>query len=729
MGSFDFSMGAGSRIVGLILLVLVLVFAFAAWRRRPSRTQLALESLRILLALMGLLTLWRIEWKTVLPKPWREAIVVLEDRSQSMETRDVPGEEVGELIRRDAVLENLAAARWTAPLEERFALSREPFSEAAAAALPEERGTDLNGALARVLERGDSVRAVVVMTDGDWNEGGPPAEAARLLQQRGVPVFSVPLGGSIPLPDVALEEVSLPKQGAVGQPLLISFSLHNRLSRTLKTTITVSPDRGEPVHQDVVVEAGKQLDDSILWTPADEGVFQLQVAVPVEEGELRKDNNQETLAVEAKREALKVLVIDSVPRWEYRFLRNALSRDPGVTVRCLLFHPGLDPGGGLDYLDAFPPDKEAMGEYDVVFLGDVGLNPGQLTEEDLDRIKGLVEQQAGGLVFMPGLRGDQRTVWDSSLESLLPVRLDAGQAEGFGEETPFSLVLTGSGKSNLLTLLTDEVERNADVWRSLPGFYWHAPVLRSRPGSRVLAVHEARRNDAGRLPLLVTRPVGRGKVLFLGTDGAWRWRRGVEDRYHYRFWSQVVRWMAYQRHMANGERVRLMVSPERPRTGQLVTVNAVVMNDAGEPLDLPNVELEVIDPRSQLRKLPLDSDGTGWGAYHQRLSVEFSGSHALRIRLPDSGEVFETDLEVRPEIREKIGLPARPEVLEELAAITGGKVVAPGEVVDLVNQLEALPRPEPEVRRLQMWCHPLWMALFLGFFVFFWVGRKRLGLI
>src|SRR5438105_12925440 len=51
----------------------------------------------------------------------------------------------------------------------------------------------------------------------------------------------------------------------------------------------------------------------------------------------------------------------------------------------------------------------------------------------------------------------------------------------------------------------------------------------------------------------------------MGTDGAWRWRKGVEDKYHYRFWGQVVRWMAYQRNMVKGETMRLYYSPDQPR--------------------------------------------------------------------------------------------------------------------------------------------------------------------
>ena len=78
-----------------------------------------------------------------------------------------------------------------------------------------------------------------------------------------------------------------------------------------------------------------------------------------------------------KAEALKVLVIESYPRWEYRYLRNALERDPGVELSCLLFHPGLSKrGGGPGYLQEFPPTSEELAKYDVVFLGDVGVQPG-----------------------------------------------------------------------------------------------------------------------------------------------------------------------------------------------------------------------------------------------------------------------------------------------------------------------------------------------------------------
>ena len=183
----------------------------------------------------------------------------------------------------------------------------------------------------------------------------------------------------------------------------------------------------------------------------------------------------------------------------------------------------------------------------------VGVGENELTKENCVELQGLVEQQGSGLVFLPGSRGRIWSLQDTALGALMPVELDEVQPKGIGASAPARLALTSRGQGHLLTMLAANEQDNIAIWRQLPGFYWHAAVKKARPGAEVLAVHEGERNEWGRVPLLVTRPQGNGKVLFMGTDGAWRWRRGVEDVYHYRFWGQVVRWMSYQRHLAHDQ--------------------------------------------------------------------------------------------------------------------------------------------------------------------------------
>ncbi len=260
-----------------------------------------------------------------------------------------------------------------------------------------------------------------------------------------------------------------------------------------------------------------------------------------------------------------------------------------------------------------------------MFLGDVGTTDEQLTAEQCRLLKGLVEHQASGLVFMPGAQGRQFSLIDTELEALMPVQLDASQVTGWGSRTPNQFELTESGRRSLLTKLADTPDENIQVWENLPGFQWYAPVMRAKPGTEILCVHQSVSNQYGRLPLLVTRTYGTGKVLFMGTDGAWRWRKGVEDLYHYRFWGQVVRWMAYQRHMAQGESMRMFYTPEQPLVGQSVALTANVMDKSGEPLSNGQVSARVVAPSGKTETVRFTAGGKEWGEFHATYSPSEPG--------------------------------------------------------------------------------------------------------
>ncbi len=133
--------------------------------------------------------------------------------------------------------------------------------------------------------------------------------------------------------------------------------------------------------------------------------MKLTLTVPKTGGERFLENNAIEAPLSIRKEQLRVLVIESFPRWEYRYLRNALERDPGVEVNCLLFHPDLGkPGAGRGYLAAFPKDEE-LTKYDVVFLGDVGVDERPAHRGAVHGSAKAGARSGGGLVFLPGLRG------------------------------------------------------------------------------------------------------------------------------------------------------------------------------------------------------------------------------------------------------------------------------------------------------------------------------------
>ncbi len=449
----------------------------------------------------------------------------------------------------------------------------------------------------------------------------------------------------------------------------------------------------------------------------------------MEPDEAIAENNERTFHISIRVEKLKVLVVDSVPRWEYRYLRNALARDPGVELSCLLLRPDLGPGEGVNYIPAFPDSKEALAPYDVVFLGDVGIGAGELTENDAQLLKGLVEQQGSGLVFVPGRRGSEISLLNSPLKDLYPVELDATKPGGLGLQNESQLILTSTGKRHWLTRFDSDEERNDELWKQLPGFFWSASVEKSRPGSEVLAVHSAMRNSWGRMPLLVTRAAGNGKVLFLGTDSAWRWRRGVEDKFHYRFWGQVVRWMAHQRHLSEKEGMRLSYSPEAPQAGDTVFLQSTVLDQSGFPIDKGPVVGRVTPPGGRAERLDFAQVEGGWGVFKSSFTAQEAGNYKLEIAAEQYGRRLQTDLLVARPLLEKQGQPVNSQVLREIAAMTRGASVSADDLDKVINQISLLPEPQPIEKRLRLWSEPVWGGLLFLLLTVYWIGRKWAGLI
>jgi len=720
-------------LVGLIFLGVAAYLSLQQYRRTGARKTIWwLEVFRWVIILALFLTLAQPELRRFSRPSAQPEVVVLCDRSRSMTTGDViTGSNA---VTRAEWLDNQKKKEFWKPLAPRYRVRVEDFAAPPtnaddAATSPVEEGTDINAALNSAVAGSRNLRAVVLLSDGDWNLGQSPVTTATRMQVNGVPIYAVGVGSSKYLPDLALSSVAVPAYGLLGEQVFIPFTVQSHLSRDVKTRVQLLVNGAEASSKDVTIPAHGQVQDAVMWFPQQDGAMTLTFRVPVEREELRADNNQQTAPISIRREVLKVLVVDSLPRWEYRYLHNALSRDPAIDVKCLLFHPGMKMGDGRNYLPAFPETKDKLSVYDVVFLGDVGIGSNELTKEQAELLKGLVEQQGSGLVFIPGRRGRQATLFDTSLADLYPVLLDKARAEGISTPVAAQLNLTRLGRGHLLTMLANSEEANALLWRSLPGFNWCAAVERSRPGSDVLGVHETFANQWGRIPLLATRPAGNGKTLFLGTDSAWKWRRGVEDLYHYRFWGQVVRWMSYQRHRAYAEGFRLAFAPDAPAIGATVFITATAFDANGMPLSDARVTAEITSPKGQVSTQTLNPMPGGWGVYQGQFIAELRGKYRVKVHCEQTKRSMETALAVRGVVREEVGRPAQPDVLKEIAGITRGQYGESSELAAFVNQLASMPEPDPQERRFRLWCHPLWGGLLLLMLAVYWVGRKLGGLI
>ncbi len=743
-----------------VTVVALIVWLAAIWlfvsHRRASEGRKAvttLEGLRLFIITLLVVTLLRPEFVRQIKRTENPEIAVLMDASASMNTRDIVGADVRRLISipqttnqslltSAATQTNRAVARADWLQQKRRSQFWKPLEKSGKVVLTDfsaptsntnapqtDDGTDLNRVLETAAQQQKNLKAVLLLTDGDWNQGKSPLVAATRLREQNIPVFAVTVGRETPIPDLVLENVSAPSYGLFGEQIAIPFKIRSHLPHEVRTEISLGEANWDEVKKEIVIPPLGEVQDAILWSPHAMGEATLTLKLPGQPDEGIAENNEQNFRINIREDKLKVLVVDSLPRWEYRYLRNALARDPGVEMHCILFHPEIGMGGGKDYLPAFPSTKEQISSYDVIFLGDVGIGSGELTEKDAELIKGLVEQQSSGLIFLPGRRGRELTFLKSPLADLYPVVLDEKKPQGTGLQNESQLLLSSMGKHHLLTRFDSDENHNDELWKLLPGFYWSAAVEKSRPGSEVLAVHSSLRNSFGRMPLLATRAAGTGKILFMGSDSAWRWRRGVEDKFHYRFWSQVVRWMAHQRHLSEKEGIRLSYSPETPHVGDTVFLQGTVLDTAGYPAENETVTGKIISPNNRSERLEFSALEGGWGVFKSSFIAQAGGKYKIQLAAEKNSRSLETEILVNQPLREKIGQPVNSQVLREIAGLTGGASVSYEDLEKIIQKISLLPEPKPIEKRIRLWSSPWWGGLILFLLAIYWTGRKLAGMV
>ena len=730
-GHLEFFSNSSVITLGVIIIIVTAGLCWYAWHRSGYRKRIGwLELLRFVLVCLVILTLNQPEWLESQPPERRSTLAVLWDKSNSMQTQDIlvdPDTTAERKSRAETIQPLISEEVWKPADDTELNVVFESFSSLLD---PAEEATDINAGLTHILENHSNLRGVVLLSDGDWNVGDSPEKAATRFHMKEVPVFTVGVGSEVPLPDLELVSMDAPTYGVTKKQLRIPFVVRNTLGQDRDVNLTLSINGESTITKIITVPAMGQAQDNMAWTPQETGEYDISLRIAKDIQELIPENNELSAPISIRKEQLKILVIDSFPRWEYRYLRNALERDAGVDVSCLLFHPKLPQvGGGRAYIKRFPDARE-LSKFDVVFLGDVGIAPDQLTTEQAQDLRQLVSAQAAGIVFLPGRTGAHNSLTIGPLADLYPVVLDPATPNGVGSSLQGYFALTEPGQRSLLTRLGDTDIDNSDVWRTLPGFFWYAGIRRAKAGTEILAVHDQASTVSGRVPLIVTKTYGTGKVLFMGTDSAWRWRHGVEDKYHYRFWSQVARWMAYRRQMAQGESIRMFYSPDRPHVDDVLTLNANVIDNFGGPLERGTVVVQAIAPSGKTETIRLQPGvEDALGLFIGTFTPKEAGNYRLVATSSETGASVQTELSVQGLNREQQGRLARFDVLEEIANITGGKLVSVSEVGTLQEHLAALPEPEPIVKRTRIWANPYWGGLIILLLGLFWVARKMAGTI
>ncbi len=579
---------------------------------------------------------------------------------------------------------------------------------------PQGTETRLGQSLRRVIadERSSPVAGVVVFTDGGQNAGVDPSTAVAAARDAKIPVFAVGIGSERRPANVRVGDLVAPARAYPGDRFNITGYLQAEglADRTVTVELTsraagtqsIEQGRIDATERVTLGGRGEVVPVKFEITPSEGGRRTYRLRVKAPPLDTNSNDDQQEVDVEVVDRKTKVLLIASGPTREYVFLRNLLHRDKQTVVDVWLQSAiGTVSQDANQILSELPSTPQELFEYDCIVAFDPDWT--ELDSGSVDLLERWVAEKAGGLIVVAGPVEMDRWVQDPKLDrvrALYPVefnrRLTLFDEGRFGSTTPWPIDFTREGLEAEFVWLGDSAPASQQVWSEFPGVYGYYDVRGPKPGATVYGRYsdpEAATGD-DKPVYMAGQFYGSGRVFYLGSGEIWR-LRALDDAHFERFYTKLIRHVSQGRLLLGSSRGMLLVDRDRYLLGNTVVVRAQLSDARFEPLDVPNVTLQVVHPDSTSQALQLARDPARRGMYFGQFTALKEGTYRLEMPVPDSEEEqLSRRIQVRVPDLERENPQRNDALLSEVAKQTGGvyyvgaeSVLGSGGVPPLVNRL------------------------------------------
>jgi hypothetical protein len=751
----DFAFGASLSVAAVVLVAAAIsvpaVLSYLRVRGKSSaRDRAILTALRAAALLVLVACLFRPMLLLSEAVPRRNFVGVLLDDSRSMRIADR-----GTRTRADFVRDTLGeGGDLLRRLREKFQVRLFRFGTAAtrtdsAGALRyDDRETRLVDAIEGARQDLDAVplSGLVVVTDGADNAAAEINDALLGLRAKGVPVFTVGVGTERFARDIEVQRVEAPRRLLKGGTLVADVLVRQRGFDGQTVPLLVEDEGKIVARAEVTMPPGSDAAPVRIAARLPEaGARVLTFRIPAQDGEQVIKNNAQRALVHVRDAREKILWIEGTPRYEVRFVREAVEADSNVQLVVLqrtaegkFLRLNVDSGDEL--VAGFPKTRAELYGYSAVILGDIEAS--FFTHDQLAMLADFVGVRGGGLLQVGGRRAFSEGGYAGTpLAEAVPVVLE-------GTAVPDSLTffadlkpaLTPAGLGHAVTQIGVGALSAADKWKALPAVTTVNRIRKVKPGAVVLI--EGTLPAGGRAgapgetlssytqPILAYQRFGRGLAVALTVQDDWLWKMGAEvavDDLSFRtFWRQLTRWLTSD----TPGRIEARTIAAEVNPGSPVGLRAIVVDSAFLRLNDAQVTAQVTAPSGARRDVALDWAVERDGEYRGSFAPTEEGVHRVRVTATtSSGTVTDTAfVRAAPLDIEYAMAEMRRPLLERIADETGGRFYTPPTVGTLPEDIAMTKRGVTVVRQMDLWDMPVVFLILVALVSAEWGYRKLRGL-
>jgi hypothetical protein len=314
--------------------------------------------------------------------------------------------------------------------------------------------------------------------------------------------------------------------------------------------------------------------------------------------------------------------------------------------------------------------------------------------------------------------------------SLLPVRWKknspprvAPRAFSFNQQT-----------NKLPALILEPIsQRNRELWKHLPVPAWSAPI-ENLPSAEIFLQAQLDESGKNLTPLLAGHTFGAGKALYAGFDETWKWRFEVGDKYHQRYWNQLISWIMEKPFAVSDSRISLDVGGNTFSSGEKAVIRARLRDENGKPAQEPFPEVDALlwNGNKVIATIPLKAE-TG-GLFLGETPQLGQGNYRVSLRSPEFLNEIDSDVEatflVKPIMNsEKSYLTCNVELLKQMADLSGGTFLPEEQAGQLNKILKPVSSGRMITSELVLWQSYWWFVPIFFLLVIELFLRKRAGML
>lgn len=500
--------------------------------------------------------------------------------------------------------------------------------------------TDIAAALQDIADRyaGRNLGAVVLATDGIFNQGANPTTAATSLA---VPVYTVAMGDTTHHPDATIAHLRYNHVAYLGNQFPLEVTIRAHRLKGQRSTLTVTHN-GRRLHtQEIAYTDNTFSTTENITLDADRAGLQSYTITLTGATTVSR-----TIAVEVIDGHQKIALVAAAPHPDIAALRHAIEKNPNYQI---------------ELIEKADFSNHKLGEYSLLILHNLPDGRFQLPPAALQI----------PTIFVVGSQTDlgRFNALHSGLEIVAKARkTDEVTAARNGAFALFNFDEDASQRIEQLPPLT-------------------APFGTYRPAANLQSLFTAKiGNVASDRPMIAfCQQEGIRRAFVIG-EGMWRWR--LQDYLmtgsHNDFDQLVEKMVVYTSLQTNKERLHV-TTRHIYRLGENVVIEAELYDDNYEPVNTPEVSLELrSDLKPSAQQYAFNRSGNGYslplgtlepGQYAYTASTTLAGK-----RYTTSGNFIVEDINL-----EQVNHVADHALLNTIAQTTGAQMLYP-------DQLDQLPQ-------------------------------------